>query len=50
MLRAFFLSLTDALLVLTDDQALTFSDLLREDCGRRVREAKKKQDVIDMFN
>jgi hypothetical protein len=38
-------------LVLTDDQAITFSDLLSEDSLKRGYEkAKKKEDVINMFN
>ncbi len=51
MLRAFFLVYGRDSLVLTDDQALTFSDLLREDAvDGGYEKAKKKQDVIDMFN
>ena len=38
-------------LVLTDDQAITFSDSLSEDALKGGYEkAKKKQDVINMFN
>jgi hypothetical protein len=38
-------------LVLSDDQAITFSDLLSEDALKDgYQKAKKKQDVINMFN
>ena len=51
MLRAFFLVYGRDSLVLNDDQAKTFNDLLQEDAvDRGYQKAKKKQDVIDMFN
>ncbi len=51
MLRFFFTVYGRDSMVLNDDQTMTFSDMLREesvDAG--YQKAKKKQDVIDMFN
>ena len=51
MIRAFFLVYGRDSLVLNDDQAKTFSDLLQEEAvDRGYQKARKKQDVIDMFN
>jgi len=51
MMRAFFLVYGRDSLILSDDEALTFSDLLQEDAvNRGFEKAKKKQDVINMFN
>ena len=51
MLRAFFLVYGRDSLVLDDDQAITFSDMLQEDAvSKGYEQAKKKQDVIDKFN
>ncbi len=51
LLRAFFVVYGRDSLVLTDDEAITFSDMLQEDAvDKGYEKAKKKQDVIDMFN
>ena len=51
LMRAFYIVYGRDSLVLSDDQALTFSDMLREDeVNKGYEKAKKKQDVIDMFN
>lgn len=51
MMRAFVLVYGRDSLVLNDDQAKTFGALLQEDAvDQGYRKAKKKQDVIDMFN
>jgi len=51
MLRAFFLVYGRDSLVLNDDQTMTFSDMLQEEAlNAGYEKAKKKQDVIDMFN
>jgi hypothetical protein len=51
LLRAFFVVYGRDSLVLTDDQAITFSEMLQEDAVQQGYEkAKKKQDVIDMFH
>ena len=51
LLRAFFIVYGRDSLVLSDDQAITFSDMLQEDAvDKGYEKAKKKQDVIDMFN
>ncbi len=51
MMRSFFLVYGRDSLILNDDEALTFSDLLQEDAvNRGYEKAKKKQDVINMFN
>jgi hypothetical protein len=50
MMRAFFIVYGRDSLVLNDDQAITFSDMLQEDAvSKGYEKAKKKQDVIDMF-
>jgi len=50
MLRAFFLVYGRDSLVLSDDQAITFSDMIQEDAvDQGYQKAKKKQDVIEMF-
>jgi hypothetical protein len=51
LLRAFFVVYGRDSLVLNDDQAITFSEMLQEDAVQQGYEkAKKKQDVIDMFH
>jgi hypothetical protein len=51
MMRAFVLVYGRDSLVLNDDQAKTFGALLQEDAlDQGYQKAKKKQDVIDMFN
>ncbi|MGO9413437.1 MAG: hypothetical protein ACLQCB_22140 [Spirochaetia bacterium] len=51
LLRAFFIVYGRDSLVLSDDQAITFSDMLQEAAvDKGYEKAKKKQDVIDMFN
>jgi hypothetical protein len=51
LLRSFFIVYGRDSLVLTDDQAMTFSDMLQEDAvDKGYEKAKKKQDVIEMFN
>ena len=51
LLRSFFLVYGRDSLVLNDDEALTFSDLLQEDAvNRGYEKAKKKQDVINLFD
>jgi len=51
MMRAFFMAYGRDSLVLSDDQAITFSDMLQEDAvNQGYEKAKKKQDVINMFN
>ncbi|HUI70000.1 MAG TPA: hypothetical protein VL354_05735 [Spirochaetia bacterium] len=50
MMRAFFLVYGRDSLVLSDDQAITFSDMIQEDAvDQGYEKAKKKQDVIEMF-
>lgn len=51
MLRFFFVVYGRDSMVLTDDQTMTFSDMLQEEAvDAGYQKAKKKQDVIDMFN
>jgi len=51
LLRAFYVVYGRDSLVLSDDEAITFTDMLQEDAvDKGYEKAKKKQDVIDMFN
>jgi hypothetical protein len=51
MLRLFYSVYGRDLLVLNDDQAMTFSDMLTDSAvDGGYQKAKKKQDVIEMFN
>ncbi len=51
MMQWFFIVYGRDSLVLNDDQAMTFSDMLSEDAvNQGYEKAKKKQDVINLFN
>lgn len=51
LLRAFFLVYGRDSMILNDDQVGTFNELMQEDAvDRGYQKAKKKEDVINMFN
>lgn len=51
LFRAFFVVYGRDSMILSDDQVRTFSDLMQEDAvNQGYEKAKKKQDVINLFN